>query len=247
MGLFETANRLAVQFACGTPLWYAQESYTGAPATVGAGVEMSGSPAYLIGIDLRPGNVAARHAYVTVGVVDDTADYTISLGGTPVTYSASGGDDEQAILEGLLALIEANGTLDALVAGAVAEVESVWTLTLTGRAEADYTIDDLSTTGTGTLVCVADPTAASFRVWALFAPGDTAAAASAKAAATWRLQNGAAGDLDYRGLADQPLSGGCARIYVELYDVTGAGDATGSGGTITYAPAVYLGPAQAGA
>lgn len=246
MGLFETANRQAVQFACGTPLWYAQEAYSGAPATVGAGVEMGGAPAYLIGIDLRPGDVAARHARITVGVVDDTADYTISLNTNGVTYSATGGDDAQAILEGLLALIEADGTLDALVAGVVAEVGGVWTLTLTGRAEADYAIDDLSTTGTGTLICVADPTDASYRVWALFVAGQTSAAASSKAAGTWRMQNGAEGTVDYRGLADQPLSGGCARVYVELYDVTGAGDAAGAGGTITYAPAVYLGPAQAG-
>lgn len=246
MGLFEDANRLAVQFACGVPLWYAQATYTGAPATVGAGVAMGGSPAYLVAVDLRPDGVTARRLRITIETLDDTADYTVELGGTGVTYTATSGDTETDILDGLAALIVADGTLNALVTATVATVASVPTLTLTGRAEADYALTDLAATGTGEIACVADPTDASFRVWAKFVPGQTAAAASAAASAGWRMQNGASGDIDYRGLADQPLSGGCDRIYVELYDVTGASDAAGAGGTITYRAAVYLGPAQTG-
>ena len=242
MGAFDEANRLAIQYGCGHPLWSEQTTYAGAPNTVGDGVSMGGSPAYLLCIDLRE-NVAYRTLRISVSDLDDTADYTVELNATPVTYNAIGGDTEEDILAGILALIVASGPLNALVLGAVTGTGGDALLTLTGKAEADYSLDDLSATAAGELTCVADPTSLDFRVWANLAQGDTSASAAAKAP-RWRLVNGAGGTLDYRGMVDQPLCGGVSNIYVELYSVTGAGDAAGAGGVITYAPTILIAPAQ---
>ena len=242
MGLVDTANRLALQYACISPLWSQQTVYAGAPAAVGSGVSMGGSPAYLLAIDLRE-NVARRTLRISVSELSDTSDYNVALDSHSVTYTATSGDLQQDILSGLQALIEADTDLNALVVCEVTGTGASALLTLTGRAEADYALTDLSTGGDGTLTCVADPTSLSFRVYASMVVGD-AAAVDSKYAPRYRLVNGAGGTLDYRGMVDQPLCGGVAYIYVELYDIDGAGDAAGSGGTITYSPMVLMAPGQ---
>lgn len=242
MGIVETANRLAIQYACIAPLWSQQTAYAGAPASPGSGVSMGGSPAYLLAIDLRE-DVARRTMRISVSTLSDTDDYTVELASYDVTYTASSGDTQQAILSGLKALIEADTNLNALVNCTVTGTGTEALLTLTGKAEADYALTDLSTGGVGALTCIADPTSLSFRVYASMVVGDAAAIAS-KYASRYRLVNGAGGTLDYRGMVDQPLCGGVSYIYVELYDVDGAGDSAGTGGTITYSPMVLMAPGQ---
>jgi hypothetical protein len=180
---------------------------------------------------------------LTVAAVDTSASYAVTLNGATATYAASGGDDALDILTGLQAAIIANGTLNALVTTALDS--DTPSLTIIGRAEADYTIA-LTTGGTGGLAGVADPTGASMRFWGRGVAGPTDNTSALGYGQQWLLVGGVTGvSLDWRGWTDMLSVNGLGSLWIELYDVTGAGDtAPTSPDTLTYAARVVIGPAQ---
>lgn len=252
---FNVSNSIAVLSACINPLWTLQTdgtsadaAYTGAPPNAGAGVNVAGSVTAQWAVFLRPratatlpaGGMDGRQLLLTVDVVDDTADYTVTFDGTSVTYSASTGDDATAILEGLATEIIADGTLNALVAASVASEQ----LTIIGRTTADYTIS-FATTGTGALVGVADATNAEMSFWSRGVAGPTNNTQSGYGQ-QWSLMGGVTGvSLTWKGWTDVMAVNGNAFVWIELYDVVGAGDvAPSSPNTLTYAARVVIGPSQ---
>lgn len=258
MADFNRANAAAVLSTGQNPLWTLQTdgittdaAYTGAPPSAAAGVLVAASVTATWQVQLRPrstatlgaGGVDGRRVVLTVDVVDDSADYSVTLDGTGVTYSATGGDTALDILTGLQAAIIGDGTLNALVSTALDSDTPA--LTLTGRGEADYTIA-LATTGTGALLGVADPTSASMRFWGygVGGPGNNTQRGYGQ---QWTLIGGVTGVTPtWRGWTDILAVNSNGRAWIELYDVTGAGDSAASPNAITYAARVVWGPAQLG-
>jgi hypothetical protein len=180
---------------------------------------------------------------LTVAVVDTSASYVVTLDGTSATYPATGGDTALLILTGIQAAIIANGTLNALVETSLDS--DTPSLTITGRAEADYTIA-LATSATGGLAGVADPTGASMRFWGRGVAGPTDNTAALGYGQQWLLVGGVTGvSLDWRGWTDMLAVNGLGSLWIELYSVVGTGDtAPTAPNTLTYAARVVIGPAQ---
>lgn len=249
MANFSASNEIAVLSACRSPLWTQQSGYTGTPSTAADGVSVLASVTTMWAVDMRPrtgtgAGFPGRQVTVTVDTVDDTATYTLTLGGTAINYAASSGDDEQDIIQGLAAAIVANGTTNALVTATAASVSSVWTLTITGRAVDNYTFA-VSTTGTGVLDCVADPDTATIRYWGYGAYGPTNNSGGATGQ-HWRLVGtGLTGlSIDYGGRMDVLAVNGVSRYYIQVFDMTATGDSAAGSNTLTYAVRVTIGPAQ---
>ena len=257
MADFNESNQIAVLSACRQPLWTLQTdgtsadaAYTGGPANSGSGVVAASAVTAQWQVQMRPrstatlaaGGVDGRQVVLTVAAVDTSASYVVTLGGTAATYAATGGDTALLILTGIQAAIIANGTLNALV---VTSLDSATpALTITGRAEADYTIA-LATTGTGGLAGVADPTGASMRFWGRGVQGDLSNTQRGYGQ-QWLLVGGVTGiTLDWRGWTDMLAVNGLGSLWIELYSVVGTGDtAPTAPDTLTYAARVVIGPAQ---
>lgn len=253
MANFSASNEIAVLSAVRSPLWTQQSGYTGVPSASDAGVSVAGSVTTGWAVDLRPrtgtgAGFPGRQVVVTVNTVDDTATYTLTLGGTAINYVASSGDTAQDITDGLAAAIVANGTTNALVTATSASVSSVWTLTITGRAVDNYTFA-VSTSGTGGLTCIADPDTASIRFWAYgaFGPANNNGVGGGASGQHWRLVGtGLTGlAIDYGGRCDILAVNFVSRYYIEAFSLTAAGDgAATSPDTLSYALLVAIGPAQ---
>lgn len=242
MGNFQASNAFAVQSVCAQPLWTVQDGYTGAPSSVASGVNVASAVAAGWQVQLRPRAVVTgfpgRQVVVTVVVLDVTSHYTVTVDGTACTYNATGGDTIALVLAGMAAAINTNGTANLVVAA----VATSTTLTVTGLGEADWTIG-LSTTATGTLIGVADPTTATGRFWIYGASGPTNNVPAYASGQAWT--GGLSGIVwDYHGDGAIIATNWVSQLYIELYSVSGTGDVAGSGGTITYAAQVVIGPSQ---
>ena len=228
MGAFEKANDLAILAGGRKPQWEEQATYTGAPSTPSSGVYLENALAAAIAIGLRE-EAHRRTARVTVDTLDLAADYTVTIGGVACTAAGP-----HASLAALLSAIDV-----AVDAGAGATVPASVTdedgdsvddtVLIVGDAEADWTIA-VSATGTGVLDCVADASTGAMRVWAKMREDDAPDA--------WLLVYDQDLLLTRRGFLERYEIGGLDRIYVELYDLTYAGD----GGTVTYSAEVKIGP-----
>lgn len=243
MADFQLSNMFAVQSVCANPLWTPQSGYTGAPSSLAAGVDVAASVAAGWQVQLRPRAAVTgfpgRQVVISIDTLDDAADYTLTVDGTDCTYSASGGDTIADVLEGWAAVINAEVTASLVVVA----VATSTTLTVTGLGEADWTIG-LAATGTAEVSGVADPTTASARWWVYGSAGSNYNTNYASGQA-WTLAGGLPGlTYDYRGAGDIVATNWAARLYVELYGITGSGDVAGSGATITYAAQVVIGASQ---
>lgn len=241
MGGFQLSNQFAVQSVCASPLWTPQDGYTGAPSTAASGVDVSAAVAAGWQVQLRPRAAVTgfpgRQVVVTITTVDDTADYTVTVGTEACTYTATSGDTRAVILAGMADAINTNGVANLVVEA----VATSTTLTVTGLAEEDWIIG-LSATGTAEIAGVADPTTATGRFWiyGAYGPNNNTYGATGQA---WT--GGLSGLVwDYRGDGQIIATNWVALLYIELYSVTGTGDVAGSGATITYAAQVVIGPAQ---
>lgn len=244
-GLLAEANSAAVRAGNFFPDWSEQTPVnlaTGAdmdlPAPVVAGSAnpgvniSSGSYASIaVGVRREPSRRAARLTFTSL-VIGDT--YTVEIDGTPVTYNSTGDADEAEVLQGIADAINANGTVNLIVEAVGPDdtdgvTGQVW---LYGRAEVDYVIDDVSSSGAGVLLCVADAVSCSFEVYATIkSPGAVPSG--------WRLLQDATGDIDSRGFLQEMRCGALQRVYVRLLAVTGV---TGDGAMIRYAPVVAIAP-----
>jgi hypothetical protein len=247
MSTFLEANNLAVRSVCTNPLWTAQSGYTGAPATADAGVNVASSVAAAWLINMRPrtgvgAGFPTRRAKITVGVVDTSATYSIGVNGlTPVTYTATGGDTAVQILAGLAAAILADAPTAAVV---TPTLTTPLLLTLEGVAEGDWTLAVSATGTTAALAAICDPTEATIRWWSYGVSGPTNNA-QYPTGTHWALVSAMPGlTMDYRGGTDIVATNASKRLYMEAFNVTGAGDSAGARCAITYFLQAVIGPAQ---
>lgn len=226
-GAFEKGNLLSILAAGRKPQWVEQTDYTGAPNSTGDGVYLENSLQTYVVVEVRAA-VAYRTAVFVGADLELASEIDLTFDGTGITVSGPF-DDTEAALAAVAAAIEADGTLDDLLS----VVATATTLTVTGKAEDDYSIDQVNAVGGGTLTCTADALAGAARVFV-----------------TLRESNGPtnkwvmAYDADYtlgrRGFVDRFATGGQDRVYIEIYDLAGHAD---DGPEVVQAvTAVWVGP-----
>lgn len=233
MGHVELANEIAVLSGGRRASWSTQAAFTDAPATDNAGLALSGALKTIAVVDLRD-QVHRRSCKFTVATVDDTQTYRVVIDGNNVDYVAIGGDLLQDILEGIRDAINADVVVNLIVLASVTDddADSVDdTVLIRGLAEDHYTVDHSVTAGpapNGNLAAVADPDTATVRIY--LAAGGLPTAAQPPG---WRGANGGVFTaVTFRGFAERFDTASWSRLYVEVDDMGGTGDASKVG----YAP-----------
>jgi len=146
MTIINTLNELAIYSAGRNPKWSKQPSVdapNGPPTSPSDGVALQGAVVALIGCDMRTGLVS--RAYVTIDGWDATADYTVTIDGTPYTVTAEA--DEPTTLVALKGAIGSAVIIDGRLVVTTENTVAV------------------SATGTGTMAQVGDATAVDVVVW----------------------------------------------------------------------------------
>jgi hypothetical protein len=241
MGLWDTVNLLGMLLVGREPEWVEQAATTGAPTSANDGVPLQDSPVAFLSVAMRE-EVIHRIARVTVSVLDLTDTYTVTIDGNNVDFDALAGGavDLEDVIEGIRDAINADPVVSLIVVAEGVDADGdtfLDTVKITGLAEPDYTID-ISTAGGGALACAADATDADLRVWGW--PGGARRDQATTAPNGWKQIAGETfASLDYRGCylrLERPVAG-FTRLYVELFNVAGAGD----GPTVTYDPTAHVG------
>lgn len=159
---FELIKELAVLTQGRAPVLTAQAQVNtgalpGPPSAVDAGVALNGAIVALVLARLRI-DASTQLTTVAVTTVDDTATYTVTLGGVAFAYVAQAGDLEADILAGLQAVIDASPNYTAVVSGS--------TILINGVAAPTYTVA-VGATGTGALAETHDGSSVTVKFWAL--------------------------------------------------------------------------------
>lgn len=127
------------------------------PSAVDAGVALNGAIVALVLARLRS-DASTQLTTVEVATVDDTATYSVTIGGVEFTYAAQAGDLAADIIAGLQALIDASPNYTAVIAGSE--------LLIRGVAATKYTVA-VAATGTGALSATHDASSIKVRFWGL--------------------------------------------------------------------------------
>ncbi len=241
MGLFETANRIAVLLGGLSPDWTRQtdtavlagESFP--LPTSDSGVALGSAIVAGLRVIVRE-TAAYRSARLTVTFVEGET-YTVTIDGTDVDYDSTGDADEADVLIGIAAAINADGTVGPLV---VAQAQAANGTTngvktqvlIRGQGEADFSIAE-TTTGAADMEIIADAASMTADLWANAGGDETA----------WLLVNGTdALAIDSRGLYETLDSlGPLQRLYVQAKEIAAVTD---DGATIKYRPAIAIGPCK---
>lgn len=228
MGKFEKGNELAILTAGRRPDWQLQESYTGIPASASAGVALNDAVITYPVVAART-EAHRRKAVVTVGTLDLTATYTVTIDGTDVDYDAAADTaaDEADVLAGIVAAITADATVNLIVTAVV----SGETVIIRGIGQDHYSID-ISATGSAVLECVADPDSGSIIVWTWMREQGS------NSPSWWVSPNGSDYTLAARGFVERFETAGVDRMYVQVFNLDGTGD----GAEVDYAVVVRIGP-----
>ena len=221
-----TANQMAVLIGGRAPLWTVQSDAdpTLPPATVSSGVPLLNTVKSLLWLQLRA-NVAGRTASIQI-TTQAGANITVAVDTNNVVYDGSAASSIAEQATQLAAAITADATVGALVTATA----SGDTVTLVGKAFADYSVDvSFSTTGAATVT--ADAISATARVYELprgiNAPGWVAPDATIS--------------LNQYGRRVRFDSSGLDRGYVQITDLA---KAAGDGAGVVARPAVVTwGPA----
>lgn len=156
LNIFELASKLAVLLVGRNPEWgelsiptdgaTVPSTIKGRPLNGNAGKGLGNAPKCLIHIACRE-DLARFGTRVRVTAVDDTATYTVTVNSLDHAYACSGGEDEEAILDGVEAIIDDGVAITTgdLTFGGVA---GAYTIT---RASGDWGADG-ATAGTQVLV-----------------------------------------------------------------------------------------------
>lgn len=192
---YEQLKLLAVVSAGATTDIKEQESALEAGASFGAGVVIptthpsatktdvavmpDGTIVALFDLLLRR-DPSTYTAEVIVTAVDDTSTYTVTLGGTPVSYAAVANDGAEEILNALaLAIPVAIPTIyDVVVEGSDDDGWSLFISLTTGRAPFTATV---GATATGAMEVAVDATSITYEIWTRLGAGVDA---------TWRRVTG---------------------------------------------------------
>ena len=193
------------------------------PAVVGFGVPGGVMSAQIeIGARMDP---SSRRAWVVIDDVDDTADYTVTVGGTSVVYSASGGDGKAEVLEGLRALIAASSPITGRASASVLDTwrgdQTVPALYLSGVPGQDWSLS-VSATGDGEIAAYAEPVSAEVDVYVRTGARLGSQARAERFAGddvrVWRaVANGIDVPVDARGIAQRLDVSGYVAVYPRFY------------------------------
>lgn len=113
----------------------------------------------LMGVQLseRPG---ARDTLITIGTVDPSSTYRVTINGNDYDYGSGAGDTVDDVTEGLANAIGTNESSD------VTPIDNQdGTLTLRAEVDAAYTIATSIVGGSGTISHSKDASSVSYRVW----------------------------------------------------------------------------------
>lgn len=178
-GLLDNANKAALKAAGTNMAWdddqvLSTEVPQQPPLTNGVGLSCLTAVKGLVALTCRevPG---ARTARLSISSYDTSADYTVTVGGTPEVVVAASHTTAAQALDTLKTDLEGNGTIAALVdivaldsAGVDSSVSGNDTasLRIRGKAEADFSIDFTATAGT--VLATADAVSAAGEVMVRF-------------------------------------------------------------------------------
>lgn len=161
------------------------------------------------------------------------------INGNSVGHDPTGDADLEETIEGIVGVINSDGTVGAIVEASAVEsepgVSGIDTVLIKGLGEADYSVDFTQDPGGGaTPAVVADRCRATGRLW-----WKAGARAGSTPPTTWADQ-GDEIEVGYRGFVQRFDSAGFDRLHVQLYEL--AGD-PGDGSIVTYRdPVVSIGP-----
>jgi hypothetical protein len=230
--IFTTATELAILLAGRTPVW-STEANTGSnlpPSSLSSGVYLQRAVRALVHVSLRQ-NAAYRSALLTTSATL-SGIYTVTIGGTAVTFNATGAPNLAAVVDGIVAAINANGTVNQIVVASPLDTPHA-RVQIVGIVEADYSVD-FSHSGAATLTALADYCVATMRPWWL-----PAARVGSTPPQIWAW-SGDTFALDRRGFVERFDSAGLDRLHVQLSDRIGH---AGDGSIVTYVPPVIsIGP-----
>lgn len=245
MGLYEDLNRAGLLAIGLKPEWVDQDAtaanYTGAPNAAADGVFLQNSPKALVQVNARE-SAHRRTGRVQITTADlTTTVYTVTIDGFPVVYDASVETpfDLAALVAGIAAKIEADASA-TLVVDAVTDPENPDTVLITGKAEADWSLDATVAGGTGAVSATADATGFDVRIWTT--PGGVVKSGSTGKPNGWASPVDAVySGRDYRGFVERLDVAGLERLYVELFNITNDGS-DGAAVSVTI-DRVMVGPA----
>lgn len=198
---------------------------TARPADVADGVPLLDSVVALVAIDVRE-DVAFRTARLTIPTLTIGDTFTLTLNSTEVaTYDSTGDADEDEVMLGLAAAINADADTNVLVLATA--VDNTLTppapnagsnneVVLTGLAAADYSVD-FTDSGTSVEQVIADASQCTAYVYA-----QRAAAPDTTPNTRWRKTQGSY-TVDQDGYVERWNVAGISRLYVRLGSIQGPG------------------------
>ena len=224
MGLYDDLNRAGLLAIALQPEWVDQDAapanWTGAPNSASDGVYLQASPKAMVQVNAREA-VAYREGRVTVSTADLVATtYTVTIDGTAVVYDASAETpaDLAALVAGIAAAIEADGTA-TLVVDAVTDPDDPNSVLITGKAEADWSLAIGVSGGAGVLTATAAATGFDLRCYSTPA-GLVKADNTGKPGGWAQIVDAVYSGNTYRGFVERLNVAGVDRLYVEAYNLT---------------------------
>lgn len=241
---FEKLNEAGFKAIGTNPEFTDQATYTGAPSAGSSGVQLDDTPKTIGLVALRE-EAHRRTVRYKVTTFDLTVTvYDVIIDGNTVSYDASSElpADNDALIAGIAAAIDADGTVGPLVNASV-DPNDPEAVLIVGVGEDDYTFDGDVTGGSGAIELSGDATSADVRLW--LSHGGTLANGSVGYENGWVMPDGGdIGTIDRRGYTDRYDTAGYRQGYIELENVAGV---AGDGATTTVTPTVArvaLGPAK---
>lgn len=251
---FDLMNDLGIMAIARSPDWKLQTNalgYTGAPATLTAGVTLLTNLNFAVRslVVLSPRERAHEHrSRVTISTWDGASTYRVTINGTNVDYNAaSGGNDAdiEETLAGIANALNTDGTVGSILSATVEDRDGDGTddtVVIANTVSESTTHTTAVSVTVGSAVMAFDEDAIDFdmRVWLLPTSGGANGAA---AQVLWaQPQSAVATGVDYRGFSERLDVAGFQRAYVELENITNPSTvATDARPIILHGPALLEG------
>ncbi|MFB6371640.1 MAG: hypothetical protein ABEN55_00660 [Bradymonadaceae bacterium] len=113
-GLFQEVNRQSLLTVANHCQWNKMTDLTSLPTDETDGVDVAERPVALLSAFTRK-RMHHHSAWLVIDTHDDTADYTVTVDGNSVTYTASSGESELDTLKGIRDAINNDATVSGIV------------------------------------------------------------------------------------------------------------------------------------
>lgn len=244
MGAFELTNTLGILGAGRRPQWVQiPEAEQEALPTPSNGVYLENARVALLAVALRR-RIDKRSAYVTVGTLDLTATYNVSIDGNLASYNAGGAGAASLadVLTGIRDAINGTPAVAAIVTATLSDEDGDGvddTVVVIGDTEVDFYIVE-SATGAAVLSVVADAVSAGATLYARVRGQAKNESTTAPASSGWFKVSGGEWAVEIEGLIERVEVSGLSDGFVMLDSITGHAS---DGGTIELYARAWLGPA----